>query len=143
MDECRQIENLIYTYAELIDNGDLIGVSKLFKNAEISAPAFSSNQVGSEEILKMYQSSCRIYDETKNPCTKHLTTNVIIEINEKRDSASARSYFTVIQAVKDFPLQPIISGRYHDSFKKSAKSWEFEKRIMHVDLMGDCSFHLL
>ena len=53
MDECRQIENLIYTYAELIDNGDLIGVSKLFKNAEISAPAFSSNQVGSEEILKM------------------------------------------------------------------------------------------
>ena len=66
-----------------------------------------------------------------------------IEINEKRDSASARSYFTVIQAVKDFPLQPIISGRYHDSFKKSAKLWEFKKRIMHVDLMGDCSFHLL
>ena len=143
MEEYREIENLIYTYAELIDDGDLIGVAKLFKNAEISAPAFSSNQVGSKEILKMYQSSCRIYDETNNPCTKHLTTNVIIETNKKGDSASARSYFTVIQAVKDFPLQPIISGRYHDSFKKKAASWRFKKRVMHVDLMGDCSFHLL
>ena len=143
MDEYRQIENLIYTYAELIDNGDLVGVSKLFENAEIAAPAFSSSQVGSKEILKMYQNSCRIYEDTGNPHTKHITTNVIIEINEDLSTASARSYFTVIQALEDFPLQPIISGRYHDSFKKISDGWEFKKRIMYVDLMGDCSFHLL
>ena len=143
MEEYRQIENLIYSYAELLDEGDLVGVSKLFENAEISAPAFSSSQIGSKEILKMYQKSCRIYNDTGNPCTKHLSTNLIIEIDQNRASASARSYFTVIQAVKDFPLQPIISGRYHDSFKKTDEIWEFTKRIMHVDLMGDCSFHLL
>ena len=142
MDDSRLVENLIYTYAELLDDGDLIGVSKLFENAQISAPAFASNQVGSEEILKMYQDSCRIYDETGTPCTKHLTTNVIVEIDDG-NTASARSYFTVIQATKDFPLQPIIAGRYHDLFEKMQGKWRFKSRVMQIDLMGNCSFHLL
>ena len=75
--------------------------------------------------------------------TKHLTTNVIIELGENGSEASARSYYTVIQATDSLPLQPIISGRYKDHFHKTENQWRFSSREMIVDLIGDCSAHLL
>jgi ketosteroid isomerase-like protein len=141
MHDSRLIENLIYTYAERIDAGDLEGVAQLFTEAAITAPAQDSHIAGYEAVLAMYQQACRIYESTGTPQTKHLTTNVIVEV--EGDSAQARSYFTVIQATEALPLQPIISGRYRDSFVRSADGWRFSEREMHVDLMGDCSAHLL
>lgn len=143
MEDSRQIENLIYTYAERIDNGDLEGVAELFRDAEIVAPAHNSRQTGYDEVLAMYQFSCRLYPETGTPRTKHLTTNVIVEVDAGAEEGSARSYFTVIQATEALPLQPIISGRYRDSFRKVNGAWQFARREMIVDLLGDCSAHLL
>lgn len=143
MDDSRQIENLIYSYAEKIDAGDLDGVAQLFRDAEIVAPAHGSRQVGYQQVLAMYQHSTRIYESTGTPKTKHLTTNVIIDIAEGAVTASARSYFTVIQATDALPLQPIISGRYRDSFDKVDGVWRFSCREMNVDLLGDLSAHLL
>jgi 3-phenylpropionate/cinnamic acid dioxygenase small subunit len=142
MEDSRQIENLIYLYAERIDNGDLEGVAELFREAQIYSPAHDVTRTGYDEVLEMYRLSCRLHD-TGTPLTKHLTTNVIIEIEEIGQSASARSYYTVIQATNSLPLQPIISGRYRDRFRKVDGVWQFTRREMLVDLIGDCSQHLL
>ncbi|MEE4659929.1 MAG: nuclear transport factor 2 family protein [Halieaceae bacterium] len=133
--------NLIYRYAELIDNGDLEGVAELFRNGEIAAPAEDSVVRGYDEVLAMYRAACRIYPDCGTPKTQHITTNVAVEVDG--DSASARSRFTVFQALDDFPLQAIISGRYHDTFHLADGQWCFSRREMHVVLMGDCSRHLL
>jgi 3-phenylpropionate/cinnamic acid dioxygenase small subunit len=143
VEDSRQIENLIYTYAERIDNGDLEGVAELFRNARIISSSHDFSCVGCEEVLKMYQLSCRLYETTGTPRTKHLTTNVIVEVHERGDSAVARSYYTVLQATESLPLQAIISGKYHDRFRKQGSGWEFSEREMIVDLIGDCSAHLL
>ena len=143
MDDCRLIENLIYYYAERIDAGDLEGVAALFRQAEIISTVHNHRRTGFDEVLQMYQRSCRIYESTGTPLTKHLTTNVIIELDENTSGASARSYYPVIQATDDLPLQPIISGRYKDRFRKIENRWEFASREMFVDLIGDCSAHLL
>ena len=143
MDDCRCIENLIYLYAERIDMGDLEGVAELFREAEIISTAHNVCRTGYEEVLQMYQLSCRLYEATGTPLTKHLTTNVIIELDENGRQATARSYYTVIQATDALPLQPIISGRYRDSFQKTEGQWHFARREMVVDLIGDCSAHLL
>lgn len=142
MEDSRQIENLIYLYAERIDNGDLEGVAELFRDARIVSPVHDITRSGYDEILEMYQLSCRLHD-TGTPLTKHLTTNVMIEINDRGDSAVARSYYTVIQATVSLPLQPIISGNYRDQFRKVDGKWQFTQRDMVVDLIGDCSEHLL
>ena len=68
---------------------------------------------------------------------------MIIELAEDEQHASAHSYYTVIQATKSLPLQPIISGRYADRFRKTDDGWEFSEREMFVDLLGDLSAHLL
>jgi hypothetical protein len=94
-------------------------------------------------VLGMYQASTRIYEDNGTPHTKHVTTNAIIEVDEGADAASARSYYTVMQQTKALPLQPIIAGRYHDTFKRIDGAWWFDTRIMFVDLMGDLSQHLL
>lgn len=143
MEDSRQIENLIYTYAERIDNGDLQGVAELFRDAEIVSTVHDVRRTGFDQVLQMYQHSCRLYAETGTPQTKHLTTNVIIELDENGEEASARSYYTVIQATEVLPLQPIISGRYKDRFRKVNTQWQFSSREMLVDLIGDCSAHLL
>jgi 3-phenylpropionate/cinnamic acid dioxygenase small subunit len=143
MEDSRQVENLIYSYAERIDNGDLEGVAALFHAAEIFSAAHDVRRTGFDEVLEMYQTSTRLYESTATPQTKHLTTNVIIEIDEGGMEASARSYYTVIQATDSLPLQPIISGRYKDRFRKTENQWQFLSREMIVDLVGDLSAHLL
>jgi 3-phenylpropionate/cinnamic acid dioxygenase small subunit len=141
MDASRQIENLIYFYAEHIDLGDLDGVAALFRQGEILTPVSGNRSVGYQDVLALYRQAVRIYDDTGTPKTKHLTTNVII--NVEGECANSRSYFTVIQATADLPLQPIISGRYHDKFICEGDLWRFEQRCVFVDHIGDCSAHLL
>ena len=143
MEDSRQIENLIYCYAERIDNGDLEGVAELFRDAEIVSMVHNVCRTGFDEVLRMYQLSCRLYASTGTPLTKHLTTNVIIELDENGSEARARSYYTVLQATADLPLQAIISGRYADAFRRVGNQWQFARREMLVDLIGDCSAHLL
>ena len=143
MEDSRQIENLIYRYAELIDDGDLEGVAELFRNAEIVSTAHGVRRHGFDEVLQMYRSSCRIYEPTGTPLTKHLTSNVIVELDEDGKTANARSYYTVMQATDSLPLQVIICGRYKDRFRRDDAQWQFASREMIVELIGDCSAHLL
>ena len=143
-DAAREIENLLYAYAERIDAGDLEGVAALFEHGSItSAPEAPVEKVarGRDAVLELYQGSTRLYEDG-TPRTKHVTTNAIIEV-ENNDRASARSYYTVFQQLDDFPLQPIIAGRYQDSFHRMDGRWWFERRTMFVDLLGDLSRHLL
>jgi len=45
------------------------------------------------------------------PRTRHLTTNLTVEVDEEAGAAVARSYVTVLQALPDFAPQPIFTGR--------------------------------
>ena len=144
-DSARLIENLIYTYAERIDAGDYPGVAGLFTHGRIQAATAEEPltlATGSDEVLGLYRHTTRLHDDG-TPRTRHLTSNVMIQLDDSETSATARSYFTVLQQVDDGPLQPIVSGRYHDRFHVVDGRWWFETRIMHVDLQGDLSRHLL
>jgi 3-phenylpropionate/cinnamic acid dioxygenase small subunit len=144
-DHAREIENLLHTYAERIDAGDLEGVADLFAHGRIVASADAKPEQtfeGRDRVLALYGGSARIYDDG-SPHTRHVTTNSIIEVDEGANSASARSYYTVFQQVDDLPLQPIICGRYHDTFQRIDGRWWFDTRMMIVDLVGDLSRHLL
>ncbi|MYB10870.1 MAG: nuclear transport factor 2 family protein [Acidimicrobiia bacterium] len=145
IDSARQIENLMYTYAERIDGGNLEGVADLFANGRIVASPDAPVETvvaGRDEVLGMYQGSTRLYP-CGTPRTKHVTTNAIIEVDDDAGTASARSYYTVFQQLDDFPLQPIITGRYHDTFHRIDGEWWFDQRTMLVDQLGDLSRHLL
>ena len=140
-DDARAIENLIYTYAERLDSGDLVGVADLFENGRIeAAPGIMIE--GAEQVRRMYEGSTRLYEDG-TPRTRHVTTNVTIEVDEDSVTARSRSSYTVFQQTDELPLQPIIVGRYHDTFHLVEGQWSFDTRAMFVDLKGDLSHHLL
>ncbi|MCW2786061.1 MAG: Ring hydroxylating enzyme beta subunit [Marmoricola sp.] len=144
-DSARDIENLLYTYAERIDLGDLDGVAALFEHAVIYGQENGPPEtqfVGVEGARKMYGMSTRLYEDDGTPKTKHITTNAIIHVDDEAQTATSRSYYCVIQATPAFPLQPIIAGRYHDTFQVVDGAWWFASRTLFVDLMGDLSQHL-
>jgi len=140
-DSAREIENLVYAYAERIDAGDLAGVAELFRHGRIEA-APGVVVEGVDAVRKLYESSTRLYDDG-TPRTRHVTTNVIVEVDDGADTATARSSYTVVQQTDALPLQPIIVGRYRDSFHRVDGRWCFDTRQMFVDLTGDLSHHLL
>src|SRR4051794_35214432 len=106
---------LVHRYAELLDGGDLHGVAALFEDATWGSSTREERMHGTDEVRRSYRGVIVYPDGT--PRTKHVITNVVVDIDESGDTASARSYFTVMQATDDFPLQPIIAGRYRDRFE--------------------------
>ena len=137
------ISNLVYTYAERIDAGDFAGVAALFADAVVSAEG-AEDRHGTAEVLAMYEAFTRRYPDDGTPKTKHVTTNLILDIDEAAGTASCRSYFTVLQAVPgQLPLQPVCAGRYRDTFVRAEGTWRFATRYMVIDLIGDMSKHML
>ena len=144
-DSARRIENLLYTYAERIDRGDLDGVAELFSHGRICGTEDAPPEMtfeGRAGARKMYELSTRLYPDTGTPKTKHVTTNARIEVDDEAGTASSRSYFTVTQATDELPLQIIITGHYHDTFHRIDDEWWFDTRIMFIDQVGDLSHHL-
>ena len=140
-DSAREIENLVYTYAERIDAGDLAGVAELFRHGRIEA-APGVIVEGADKVRRLYESSTRLYEDG-TPRSRHVTTNVIIEVDDDAGTAAARASYVVFQQTDELPLQPIIAGRYRDTFHRVDGEWCFDTRQMFVDLTGDLSRHLL
>ena len=141
MNSAVEITNLLYRYAELIDSGDLAGAAALFKHAKIKM-AQSDGPQDNEAVLAVWRKVMKIYPD-RTPRTKHVITNPIIEIDEAAGTATCRSYYSVLQATDDLPLQVVAAGRYHDTFERVDGAWRFSYRdYSMLDLKGDLSGHL-
>src|SRR5918998_2705862 len=136
------IAALVYAYAERIDGGDFPGVADLLADAEVTAEGTDRRWRGRDEVLRLYEAGTRRHDDG-TPRTKHVTTNLVVDVDEAAASADARSYYTVLQAVPgELALQPIVAGRYRDRFERSDGRWRFTGRHLVVDLVGDLGHHL-
>ncbi len=133
------ITELLYRYAELIDAGDFDGIGQLLARATFAGTRSASTS-GAEAIAKLFALTTRRYPETGTPCTRHLVLNPIVDVDDR--TATARSTFCVIQNTETVPLQPIVVGRYFDSFSCDDGGWYFTARQVDVEMIGDISAHL-
>jgi len=137
-----EISKLLYAYTHRFDAGDLEGAAELFKYARlITGP--DGESVNSAEMLKIWQAMVIIHEETGTPRTKHSCTNAIIDVDEAKKSATARSYYVVHQQTKTLPLQAIVAGRYEDKFELVNDVWRFSERDYRlIEMTGDMSEHI-
>lgn len=138
------IEALIVTYAERVDLGDFAGVGELFAHATYRAANGDDVSVaeGAAAVTAQFTALVRVHPDG-TPRTKHVTTNVVVDLDPDGDVATSRCYFTVFQQTDALPLQPIIAGRYHDRFVRVDGVWRFADRLIFSDLIGDLRHHLL
>jgi len=134
------IVNLLHRYAELVDEGDFAGVSALFHRARVHMSGPMDESVPGETVGSIMGRFVRLYDGV--PLTRHVITNTIVEMADDQQSATTRSYFTVLQIIS--APQIIVVGRYHDRFSCDSDSatWFFTERIIMVDAVGDVTGHL-
>ena len=137
------ITTLIYTYAERIDAGDFAGVAELFEHATLTFEGFGDAVSGRDAIEALYTRSTRRYDDG-TPKTKHVMTNVIVDVGNDGVTAASRSYFTVLQAVPGaLALQPVIAGRYRHGYQRAEGRWRVVTMHVMIDLVGDLGHHML
>lgn len=133
------IRGLIHAYCDRLDAGDFDGVAALFVRGEFRSPA-GTHLVGAEAVRRMYDAVITYEDGT--PRTKHVLGTVVVEHDAASGSATARSHFTVLQQAGVSPLQPVLSGRYHDRFVLADGAWWFATRMVLPDLEGDLARHM-
>lgn len=130
-----EITELLYRYAELIDAGDFDGVGNLLGHGNFMGVA------GAEAIAALFAKTTRRFPQHGNtPRTRHLVLNPIVELDG--DTARARSTFCVVQQTDTVPLQPIVVGRYADTFARDDNGWYFTERVVDVQMVGNVSDHL-
>jgi hypothetical protein len=130
------IAALVHAYADRLDAGDLDGVAALFARATFRSAGGSPVLRGTAEVRRMYDPVV-LYNGV--PRTKHVITNLDVVLTGAE--AVARCVFTVLQATPDLPLQPILSGRYHDAFIRTDDAWWFTDRLVLPDLTGNLRYH--
>ncbi len=135
-----EIEALLFGYAERLDAGDLDGVGELFEHARYGSGEGELPLSGAE-VAEINKHLVILYEDG-TPRTRHVTTNLILDIDEAAGTAASRSTFTVFQQAPGAGLEAIVAGRYHDRFERAGGAWRFSERRIFVDLVGDLSRHL-
>jgi hypothetical protein len=133
-----EIRALLNAYCERLDAGDFDGVAELFRHGVFRSPR-GTNLEGVEAVRSQYDAVIRYDDGT--PRTKHVLGTVVVEVDDDAGAAAARCVFTVFQAAGG-PLQPVLTGRYHDRFERVDGAWCFRERFVYPDLEGDLSRHM-
>lgn len=131
------ITRLIYTYCHRLDGADLAGAAALFENArwQLSPEVICH---GSAEHLDALQ-VIRVYGDRLG--TRHVVSNLLIDVADDGQSATSVSYVNSIQVTPEFPIQLIFQGRYLDSFAFDNGSWRFTDRVVDADGVGNMSAH--
>lgn len=143
MDDRAEIEALIFEYTYRLDAGDFAGFAELFEHGEWAMEGQDEAFVlsGTDEIVPWLEANVKSYGDA-GLRTRHVTTNVTVRIAADSESASARSYLVLFQAVEpELPLSPIYLGHYEDEFVKDNGDWRFARRLICTDSVGDMSHH--
>ncbi|WP_409076411.1 nuclear transport factor 2 family protein (plasmid) [Pantoea sp. C3] len=134
-----KIQRLLAIYIHNLDDGKFTENSELLKHAEFTVLRDTAH--GREEVEQFFIRGVQRHEDG-TPRTWHSVSSALIDISPSGDSATCVSYFTVHQELEGFPLQPICTGRYYDTFEKHDGYWRFTSRNVVPRLMGDLQFHV-
>ena len=138
-----QVRTLLGRYCDLADAGDWAGVGELFAAGRLTSGGAVLAE-GAGDVAAFYDRGTQRHADG-TPRTKHLVLNTQLE--EVDGVIVARSSYVVLQAVDgQLALQPIIAGRYVDTFEVDAAGAAAEprwvERAFEVDLTGELAHHL-
>jgi SnoaL-like domain len=139
----REVTRILFEYGARLDLGDVEGVGELFRHGVFRAAGTDGGEgayQGVAGVTAMFQSFVQFYDGS--PRTKHVTTNVRVDVDDDAMGATSHSYFTVLQATDELPLQIVIAGRYRDRFEQRDGQWWIVDRMVYSDLFGDLHAHM-
>ena len=132
------IRDLMMRYARHSDRSEYDAVGAMFEHGPfVSTRGLALSGAALAASRKRY-----IREHNGRPGTRQLTINVMIDVDEDAASASARSYYLLLQATPTLALQLIGAGRYYDRFERVAGAWRFRSSTIHLDHEGEIDQHV-
>ena len=137
------ITKLIYTYAERIDAGDFAGVAEVFAHATLTFEGFGDAVTGREAIEALYARTTRRYEDG-TPRTKHVMTNVMVDVADDGESARAARTSRCCRPFRASwrcsRSSPAATGT---PTRGSTAGGEVATMHITIDLVGDLGHHML
>jgi hypothetical protein len=134
MSDVTEITKLVNSYALHLDRGDIDGVVALFQHSTWRGNADGPVRRGRAEVRPVYEGLLAALGSLR---TKHLLTNLTVEIDESGTTASSHCYWTVLQNIEPgAAIDVTLSGQYTDRFEKVDGTWRFADRLITTDLFG-------
>lgn len=129
-----QITALVHSYGALLDRGDVDGVAGLFESSTWRGDPNGPTLRGSAEVRPVYE---QLPAALGNLRTRHLLTNLTVEVDEGGATASSHCYWTVLQnTTPGAAIDITLAGQYTDRFEKADGTWRFADRLITTDLFG-------
>jgi len=132
------IQRLLATYVHNVDDGKIAENAGLLAHARFQVGEDIAH--GRDEVERFFKNNVQ-HHEDGTPRTWHALSNIIVDV-ETATSAKAVSYFTVHQELPGLPLQPIVTGRYVDTFELHNGAWRYSTRSVQPRLFGELGFHV-
>lgn len=133
-----EVRRLLAQYAHNLDFGDVEANGELLADAQFTV--VDQSITGKDNIANFLRTNLQ-YHSDKTPRTWHSVSNILIEVQSATEARSV-CYFTVHQQTDGLPLQPIVTGRYIDTFALRDGEWRFASRAVDPHLFGDISHHV-
>ena len=129
------ITTLVNSYARLLDGGDVDAVVALFEHSTWRSEPEGSIRRGPDEIRPVYE---QLVAHGRTSPSKHLLTNLSIDLQPGSDTARSHCYWTVLlRGHGSGQIEVSVSGQYIDTFEKVDGDWRFTDRLITVDLTGE------
>ena len=138
MPDREEILSLLNQYSYCADSGNVEGLVALYEKGEWAMEGEKLYR-GAEELREIAAKTIMYEDGT--PRTRHINTNIELDIDVENGTANGRRYLTVVQQTDALPLQPVFSAIYFDEFIKEDGSWRFARTLVTAPLIGDMSHH--
>ena len=135
-----EVYRLLTSYCAGIDEGRLDDVADLFGADGAYGPYKGPGVVGSAAVRELLYKTVILYEGV--PRTRHMITNVQIDIKADGVSGTCKSYVQVLHQAPGGPLHPVVAGTYHDKVHIVDGRWLFAERLMEMQLIGDLSTHV-
>lgn len=138
MNDYEAIRKLIHAYGDAIDRAEFERTASLFAHG--SWRAHDGPRLNGQELGESLRRRVTLYEDG-TPRTRHLLTNIDIDVDEEGGTARARTYGTIVQGVTQGDLRWVSTFVYDDEFARTDGRWHFTERWLHRSMVGDPSMH--
>lgn len=132
-----QITNLIYRYAQAVDEGRFDDIASIYRRATV---VMGDAELDGRQAAERMRETVILYDGV--PATHHVMSNTVIDFSSDGTSATSSTKFTVFQGPPACDLQVVITGGYEDTFGSENGEWFFTRRAYRTGMLGDLRHHL-
>ena len=135
-DDYREIANIVGLFSHHIDQREFAALAALFSDMTYRSNGIDYAVRGQADLALFYE---RVVDEAnlrfagdaddaKTVQHQHVFTNLVVEIDEAAQTASADYYGTVFAHSERKPHTARWSGRYQDRFRRIDGRWRIVER---------------